>query len=398
MSGSRPRSGRSARFDRAILDAAVTVADLEGWSGMTFQRLATRAGVSRNAVLGRHADRPALAAAVWRERLAQPLIESLKGVLAACPAPKGAASEQELTQTLTAFSYPTEALRAAAELLLVARYEPVLQDAIDESLGAFLDTWLTPRRGRLPRSQAAQRAFVVSLALGLLIQARRQSNAQIDLTGALTRLAHALSNPAAASWLPADSGGYMDGPASFDIEDVTWAAVLQATLDEVGAHGYDAATVDDIARSSGYTQGAIFSRYATKLELFRDATERMLTNNGRLSAQWQADIAARTSVGIADATMVREMMVPERKALRTITFEAIRLSWHEPDMLHGVQAALEDLVASVAAADPTMSLQQARALIQIEFARGLGVGVLADLHADAWKLPYDVVIVPFLQS
>ena len=60
------RSARSARYDRAILGAAVTLADLEGWPAVTFPRVAAQAGLSRNAVISRHADRAGLAAAAWR--------------------------------------------------------------------------------------------------------------------------------------------------------------------------------------------------------------------------------------------------------------------------------------------------------------------------------------------
>lgn len=394
----RPRSARSVRIDEAILSAAVTIADLDGWAGLTFQRVATRAGVSRNAVVSRHSDPASFAAAVWRKRIADPFVHAVSLVLRSCPGGKGAVSEAELAEAMSPFAYPNEVMRAAAEILLVARYESAAQQAIDDTLGALLDDWLTPVRGRLTRSNAAMRAFSVAMALGLLLEARRVPTAQIDLTGCLAPLAQALSHPAPPQWLPTRSASFLDEPPVFDIGDPAWVAVLRSTVGEVGEHGYDAATVDAIARASGYTQGAIFSRYESKLDLFLDATQRMLANNGRLAAQFQADLADEYSPGIADAVMIRELMRAHRKNVRTITFEQIRLSWHQPEMISAFQSALDDPAVNMASADPAMSPDQARTRIHLEFARGLGFGLLADLQAGAGTLPLDVVLVPYVEG
>lgn len=392
------RSARSARYDRAILGAAVTLADLEGWPAVTFPRVAAQAGLSRNAVISRHADRAGLAAAAWRERLAGPFAEALEAVVDASPVGRRPVDVEDLTQALSAFSYPNEAMRATAELLLVSRYEPALQECVDATIGIRLGSWLTPQRGRLSRALAAQRGFLLAMAMGLLLEARRQPTARIDLDGALARVSHALSHPVDASWLPTTSAVFMDEPVAFGTDDPAWDAILAATLDEVGTRGFEAATVDTIARASGYTQGVIFNRYSTKLEMFLDATDRMLTATGGRAAQFQADLATAHGPGIADAVMIRELMAPHRKAVRTITFEQLRLAWHQPDMLTAFQSALADPTVTIVAERPELTEDQARAWIHIEFARGLGSGLLADLHPDAWKLPHDVVLVPYVEG
>lgn len=397
-SDARPRSARSVRLDEAILSATVMIADLDGWAGMTLQRVATRAGVSRNAVVSRHSDPAALAAAVWRQRIAGPFVDAVESVLQACPDGKGAVSEAELAEAMSPFAYPNEVMRAAAEILLVARYESAVQQAMDDTLGALLGDWLTPVRGRLTRGNAARRAFSVAMALGLLLEARRVPTAQINLTGCLTPLAQALSQPASPHWLPTRTAAFLDEPPVFDIGDPAWVAVLRATVGEVGERGYEAATVDAIARASGYTQGAIFSRYESKLDLFLDATQRMLANNGRMGAQFQADLADEYSPGIADAVMIRELMLPHRKNVRTITFEQIRLSWHQSDMIAAFQSALDDPAVNMASADSGLSPDQARTRIHLEFARGLGFGLLADLQVGAGTLPFDVVLVPYVEG
>ena len=390
----RPPLGRAARYDTAILDAAVIIADQEGWRSMTFSHVAEAAGVSRQAVLSRHASRSALAASVWSDRLATTVDRALEVVVAACPRPGNPVDSDDLTNALSAFTAPGEPMRAAAELLLVARYDPRVNAAVHETLGPALERWIVPNRGAVTRVQAARRGFLIALALGLLLEARREQGGRVELAGALDRVGAALEQPAAPARLPLARATHLDEPADFDVGDQTWATVLQATLDEVGTHGYEAATMNDIARASGHTQGAIFSRYATKLELFLDATARMLTNAGRKGAEYQAGIAANRSVGIADAAMIREIMRPGRASVRTITLEQCRLSWHDPNMLAVFETALSDPAILAQAAYPGSTPDQARGWLHVEFGRGLGSAVLADLHPQAWDLPYDVVLVP----
>ena len=97
--------------------------------------------------------------------------------------------------------------------------------------------------------------------------------------------------------------------------------MLAATLDEVGRLGYEKATLKRIASAAGFTTGLIFARYADKLSLFLDATDRMLAGAEAANHAFLTQVAEATSPAVAEATFTREMMRPDLKPVRIITYE-----------------------------------------------------------------------------
>ena len=202
------RRQQSVRTDETLLDAAVAVADTEGWGGLTPGHLAEVTGLSRPTVLKRHPDRAALGAAVWRARLAEPLRSALGALVATCD--RAPVSSADLLASLEPFLHPDQSMRAAAELLLVASYVPEVALAIDETLGVDLTAWCTPHRGRATRTSAARRTFVVAIALGFTIEARRHAGLELDMVEEVDRLAAALARPSAPTRLPAARAEHLD--------------------------------------------------------------------------------------------------------------------------------------------------------------------------------------------
>lgn len=209
--------------------------------------------------------------------MAGPLLNALTSLIAITEARPITASD--LRAGLTSFVEPDETMRAASELLLVAGRDSSLNRAVAETLGPSFTQWFTPQRSRVTRVQAARNAFVVSMALGFIFEARRHGTFDVDFTEIFGRLAAALNNPSGPAPLPSARADYLDAPISFETGELDWDAALTATLHCVRDLGYEAATIDAITAESGYSRTVIFSRYSSKQELFFDATERMLASN-----------------------------------------------------------------------------------------------------------------------
>ena len=393
-------SSRTARNHEALLDAALRCLDDEGWAGLALGRVSRVAGLSISPARARFTDRNGLAAALWRERLADRLQGALADVVALVghrgDVDAGPLTSARLASTLAPFVAPDQTMRCAVELVIVARYEPVVGTAVRESLDPVLHDALTPIRGRLTRADAARRAFLLMVALGLLLEGRRPEAARIDLSPVLRTMAEALSSPVAPARLPATSAVHLDAGAVFATGDRAWDRLLQASLDEIGSRGYDAATVDVIARASGSSQGLLFGRYATKRDLFLDATRRMVGEATALNVAYQERIAQTHSLGIAEAVMLREWMDPRRLCLRTIGLEQYRVGWHDPEMqaaMDAEQAPVVDRLLAMWSAEGG----RAAGLARVHLARAVGMGplLLADLHPPAHLLPYDVVTEPW---
>ena len=381
------------RNHEALLDAATECLDDEGWAGLALGRVSKAAGLSISPARARFTDRNGLAVALWRERLAQPVTSTLGDVLGLVAAGR-TVDAADLGAALAPLVSPERTLCCAVELMIVARYEPALRAAVTASLGPLLDEALTPARGRLSRTDAARSAYLLILALGLLLEGRRQGVADLDLTPVLRDTATALSNPTAPARLPAASATHLDAGAVFATGDPAWDRLLQASLDEIGARGYDAATVDVIARASGSSQGLLFGRYATKRDLFLDATRRMLGEATELNVAFQLRIGESHSLGVAEAVMLREWMDPRRFSLRTIGLEQYRVGWHDAEMQAAMDAEQAPVIDSLLAMWSTAGRAIGLARVHLARAGGMGPLLLADLHPEAYRLPYDVVTVP----
>lgn len=382
-------SPRVRRTDRALCAASVRVAAEQGWGDFTFARVARAAGTSRRPLQDRFAGRSQLAAATWTETV-EPVLRGLvveflasAGLLNADPDREG------FVAVMDRLAHPSAEVQAAVEFLIVAQFEPALAAAVRSTLGEEISRWCRPRDGELSPAEAARRAFMLSVALGLVLVARRPGVERIDVEHVADVLLRILAIPAPGRDLPDLDSTHFSDPVPFDTGDAVRDRLLQATLDEVGQRGYDAATVDAIAHRAGSSQGALFARYPTKVALFLDAVRRQSAFALRANEACMERWAVEHGRGVAEAAMIREFMRPGRDHLRIIALEELRTGWHEPVIREAVAREYEAFVAESHALKPGFTVAEAH----VGFAVGGGTLLLCGLYPDAWLLPYDVVTV-----
>lgn len=392
-SSATPTSSRVSLNNARLLDAAVSAAADEGWTGLTFVGVAERAGLSRRPLQDRYPDASHMMAAVWQERCEPALSAVLEGSLAVCGI-DDAGSAQDLGKELHAVLHPDETLRAAAELLMIAQFDPHVRQAVVSTLGEKVAVWcqVSADAGDGGKIRAAQSAYVISLALGFLIFGRRSATSSLDFSDQFAVLHRAMREPSSAVRLPRDDFAHLDRPVPFETGDTTTDLLLQSTLDAVGAEGYDRMSVDRIAVAAGSSQGALFARYPSKLSLFIDATRRQNAVAARLNASAIGSLESSFGGGIAEAVAIREFQRPFRAHLRAITLEGIRVAWHDEDLRQAVIQELADYELEVAANDS--ALYGSSSWFHFAFAVGAGVLILPILHESCWRLPYDVVTSP----
>ncbi len=384
----RAASPRVRRTDRALCAASIRVAAEEGWGEFTFAEVARRAGTSRRPLQDRYAGRSELAAATWRES-AEPVI---RGILLEFLASSGLLQSEpdrsRLIGVLDDLAHPSLEIQAAVEFLIVAQFDDALKAALRETLGDEIARWCAPTDD-LRREEAAARAFMLSVGLGLVLVARRPGVERIDVERIADVLLRALANPAPAGPLPDIDSPHFHGPIPFDTGDDVRDRLLQATLDIVGERGYDAATVDAIAQRAGSSEGALFARYPTKVSLYLDASQRQAAHGLRSTEAFIENVTLTHGRGIAEAAIIREFMRPGRDHLRIFALEQLRTGWHDPILREAVMREYTAFVAEAHATKPGFNLAEAH----VGFAIGGGTLLLCVLYPDAWLLPYDVVTV-----
>ena len=394
------RQARSIRNDGRILEAAVRLAAQDGWPGLLPARVAQAAGLSHSAVSDRFPDRSTLAAWAWAQALAPVAEQAVEEVVALVPelgrpsAGHGEVDARHLGRVMRPFVEPDEEMQAVSELLVVSTFDPAVHEAVRSSFGARLDAWLAPVPRRLSKANAARRAFLVIVALGSLLETRRHDGRRVRLDSEWKRIAAALAAPDSVRTVPEVHFEHWDGAFDFDTGDGLLDRLLEATRDEIGRKGYDATTIDGIAKAAGRTKGLVFSRYPSKKELFNDTTARYTKAMFDLNEQAFATLLRGLSPGVAEAAVYREYMRPGRSHLHVFALEQYRLAWHDDEMRKAVAASMAHAIDLRLQADPSRSREQWEAFNFIGAAQGVGTMLLASCCPDAWTLPYQVMTVP----
>ena len=392
----RPVQARTIRNTEQILRSALDACAEEGWPGLLTQRVATRCGLAGPTVRGRFPERSLLAAALWTEKLAAQTISALTDAVESSRYVEEGEPLAPLT-SVSRFTHPSKEMGAAGELMIASLFDSPLHQSVQADLGESLRTWLVPRKDHLTAGDAARNCYVLSLTLGLLVCGRALPRETPSVNSEIERRWNALTSNNEYAELPKVRDDLWDEPIRFDTGDIAWDAVLRATMEEVGRRGYDAATMARIAEASGFTQGAIFSRYTSKRELFLDATRRMVEINSTRNEAFHGELIEKYGPGVAEAIMLHGFMKPSRRGLQIINLEQFRLAWHDAEMQETLQAAL-DLNVEQFRRQPSTATKDAAAWVHCEYALGIGVVLLAALCPEASSLPVHVVTIPLLEG
>jgi len=394
------RQARSIRNDNLILDAGLQILSEQGWSDLTFPQVSRRAGLSLRPVRDRFAERGELAAAIWAERIYPLLHQDLLALREACDVviKAGAQEADSLIAAMAPFIRPEPRMRAALELMVVSGFDPIVRGALDSSILPALRKWVTPGVDGLTRGDAARRAFTASYALGIAACVLQLGSHSVVLDGEIKLLTSALATEREPLIQPSTPADHLDGVVDFGTGEPDLDNLLQVTLDQVGIRGYDGATTTSIARASNHTEGFLFSRYPTKLDLFFDATQRLIGRNTAANNAYQQQIAERYSPGMAEAVFMREFMRPGRERLRLIALEQFRVSWADERFRGMMNQAFEPFLEAVQASMSDAGAQAGKARAYIELVRGTGPIFVSLLLPETWELPYDVVTIPLLDE
>ncbi len=376
---------RVLRHDALILDTTVELAAERGWPGVLFPRVTEATGLSERPLRDRYKDRLGLGQQVWWQRLESPVLEAMRDVIEVVPTDGGELSKGALAEVMRPFMEPDECFEAAAELIIVARYQPMMCTAVTGTLGQALSQWLNPDAKGMTPTLAARRAYLAALALGLLTYSRATHGDLPDLSSVFARIAKAMNSATRSPKLPASRFDRWDANQLTDYGDSSWEHLLQTTVTAIGKHGYDGSTFDVITDMAEVSRGMIQGYYATKQEFFSDVVSRVIASTGMM--QPAAGDAERESLdpGIAAAIEMRETMRPDRQGLRTVVLEQVRLAWNDD----AVYAELAEQMLAGVRSDRVGASGEAWQCVDQSLL--WGAGLLAELHPASWEMPYGVV-------
>ncbi len=388
---------RVRRNDGLILAAAVEVVANLGWGGLTLAGVGKAAGMTMRPVKDRYPSRPLLGAAAWTEVAGPALKSALADALASAGLLDHRADETAFAAAMDAFAMPSPELRAAAELAVVASFEPDLSEAVAATVGAPIHAWVNIQAAGSP-TVAAKRGYLLAMALGLLGVAHRQGIPDLDLTPQWRRLRAALATEC-------DPAQPQDEPRPphlefipFDTGDPTTDNLLRAAIDQIGKHGYEGTLLASVAAEAHVSETTIYLRYPTKEAFFMDAINRHQDIAMPAQRAYLARLERNYGTGIAEAIAIRGTMHPSERAINVIDMERARLTWHRQNLAAADEDRLQQVVREVLAQDPSNPDFTDPARIHLGRALGVGIALLPLLCDEAWEPPYDVITIPMNET
>ncbi|CAB4331591.1 MAG: TetR family transcriptional regulator [Actinobacteria bacterium] len=377
--------------DESIMDAARHIAASQGWAGLRFRTIAAQAQVSVRPLRDRYESSSQLAAQLWRGQLCDSLIAQVSEAVKCADQVVLNNHNDSLAALVEQFFQPSETLKASMELLIVARFDPVIALAVSEKFPHELERLLFGPESAPDRSLVAKRCLIVLLLFGLVTERWRSWASEIASHEISKLLEQSLRREVNDEVLPNDQATFLDEPQDFHTSDPMWEALLGTLVQSVARVGYEATTTDQLAKESGCSEGFIFRKYPTKRDLFVDAAHRGAAHYTKLQLEFANDMAQRYSEAVGGAVLLREWLLPKHEDKRTISLELSRVALHDEKlaklMTDEQMPVLEENLQIPNSAGNANLL----ALAHVGFSAGSGAFLLSDLLPQFVSLPLTVV-------
>ena len=382
----RARPSHALRNDALLSAAATTTIATLGWDSTTIAHVADAAGLTHGAIYGRYIDKGELGAAHWTTTLLPALQEALHASIAAGMRSDGA---EAFTEAMLRFVAPAPPLIAAVEMILAAPFEAIIGPGILADAQTLLAAWSEPSAD-LDATTATQAAAIVYFAFGLTLASYGPWLSEADMEPALRQLHQAVSAPTPIVTLPESPERYFS-KTRLTADDPRLEALLNATVDLIGTLGYRGASVARICRAAGVSQGFLFDRFATKLDLLITTLEPLQQEAVRITDALGAQMRATYGPSIAEAVTWREHQLPEYQPSRLFSLEFVRLSRFNErvrEQLGGtVATAVEERIAAAAGS----SRPELIGFTHRDYAVSLGLIAVGNILPNAWKLPFNCI-------
>ena len=387
---------RAVRNTELMLDSSTRALAANGWASFTLARVAREMGISERPVRNRAKNRSDLAAITWTERSGPLLVAAVERCMAGLNQARETGDSGDLCSALMAMLSRGIELDAAAELLICSNFDPDVAEAVDADLAPLVRRLITPGKSLSP-DDAARAAYVLALAFGLLFMARYPRAQSKRVGEALPVWVGALTSDATAQPLPKKDARHIDVSPVLAADDPALDALLNSTLELVGTRGFHGVTVAEIARQAGFTEGLVFNRYSSKLDMFIDATRRQNEAGWKLNHDFAMALEDDFGQGIAEAVMIREAQKPGRDLGRNMALEQVRMTWHDPDLAAAARTQMDDFRADLLKR-PGWGVIETEGDFTINIATSLGTYALPRLAPKCFKLPWDVVTMPLFAA
>ena len=376
----RNRAETVSENSDALHKAAIEDLSLRGWHGLTAADVSRRAGLTTGAFYNRYLDSNDFALDLWFEELQGILFTAIDKCISALREERPGIA---FARAMKAFVHPEPRLIAAIELVLAAQFNTEPLSEISSLTSRFLSDRVLVSDHVTPE-QATVAATICFEAFGLALLSSRPWTAQSSPRERLIQFGEALLKASPSAPLPEFDSEYLRQPLPSS-GDPRLDHLLTVVEEVIGTIGYHRTTVAMVCRAADVSSGFVFSRFATKFDLFAAVIDRAWSERFRETAALTTRLGTDYGPGVAEALVWRELMRPSVTIPRAIYLETNRLMRYDPAMANLMAIEDQRLFTRRGIAAPIPSVINVRRSI------GLGIAFVARLVEDVRDLPFGCV-------
>lgn len=275
---------------------------------------------------------------------------------------------------------------ATLELLVLSCTRAQLREVVRKTFGSQLDAI-----AQNDPVAAAQTIFLLALVIGVLAEQRSSKTNSQEVAKVISEVVAAVSAPAKEAVLEKVDASHM-GHYAFNSGDERKDRVLASCLENVGRYGYAATTTKMIARDSGVSEGAIFSMFTSKADIFFEATTLQSQMGYKANLNFIVKLNEKHGSGIGNAILIREWLSPNLSQFRSALLEETRLVWHNHDLRKRINKVKKELLADGSVPNWTEKKSPAdQAAYTVALALPIGFYVIAEVFPAAEGLPFSTI-------
>lgn len=385
---SRTRPARAEKNDERIREMATNILAEEGVGGLSFGRVARNLEMSHNVLSNRYGDLDDLLCDVWAHVAVPQIGLTLAWIFELVEQIGNQAFASQAVVDQGVFRKTMEK-SVTLELLALAPTRPKLRMAVGDTFEELLGEKL-----RSDPHVATQAIFLFALVIGVQAELRTTSANQAQLAAVLSEVVHAMAQPGEAVVLPKVDASHMRR-YEFETGDERRDRILTSCLELVSQRGLAGTTTKAIAEHAGVSEGAIFSMFESKMDIFVEASVIQSERGYRANLDFVMSLNDKFGTGIGNAILIREWLSPDLSLFRASLLEEIRLTWHDVDLWKRINKVKQVLVGDDRLAGKKSQLtpfEQAAQMVTL--ALPIGIYMVGEVLPAARDLPFSIVTLP----
>ena len=379
----RARPASALLTDEKILSTAVSIIARNGLGAATPAALARESNLSITAIRARYNSFEEFLYWVWQMKsiplVIKPIFNLVENYLTLSNS-----KLPELRSVLGTTLKRSDLNQATLEILVTCSFNENIKNKIQKDFYALLD-WPTSFNS----IKATQQIMMLNVILGLIADRKPSKNKLPEVVNLAHEILISFCNPTDERAMPNVDASHLD-ILQFKTGDPIKDKIFDSCVYNIRKSGYEKMTTKAIAQTAGVSEGLIFSKFKTKLEIFTESYIAQTVVGFKENYKFVEDLTIQFGEAMADAIFLRENCHPDRTLQRAVYLEQMRLSWHLPKVKKAHDLAVTQVFSEWRKVGKNIaeSGNEDSPENQLRIAIPRGAVITSTLLPETYKLPY----------